>query len=62
MNLYTQQLLTHHNQGEWDHDPTQELVGDGLLFQRVPDALIVAEEASFERAVLRGNDEKRKPH
>lgn len=50
--------LTHHDQSEGDHDSSQQLVRYGVLFERVPDGLIVAEETPFERVVLRGKDEK----
>ena len=52
--------LTYHDEREGDHDPSQQLVGDGVLFERVPDGLIVTEEAPFERVVLWGQDEKGK--
>lgn len=54
-------MSTYHDQGEGDHDPSQQLVGYGVLSERIPDGLIVAEEAPLEGSVLRGQDEKRKP-
>lgn len=53
-------LRTYHNQSEWDHDSSQQLVGDGVLLERIPDGLIVAEETPFEGGVLRCEDKKRK--
>lgn len=55
-------LLTYYNQCEGDHDSSQQLVGYGVLFERVPDGLIVTEETPFERAVFRGKDKKWKPN
>lgn len=52
---------TYHDQDEGDHDPGQQLVGDGVLSERIPDGLVVAEEAPLEGIVLRGEDEERKP-
>lgn len=51
---------TNHNQSEGDHDSTQQLVGDGVLLERIPDGLIVTEEAPFEGGVLWREDEERK--
>lgn len=56
--LEEESLLTCHYQRKGDHDSTQELVGYGVLFEGVSDGLIVTEETPFERAVLRGQDEK----
>lgn len=50
--------FTHHNQREGDHDSSQQLVGYGVLFEWIPDGLIVTEETPFERVVLRGEDKK----
>lgn len=52
------QLCTYHNQCEGDHDSSQQLVGDGVLLEGIPDGLIVTEETPFEGGVLRGEDEK----
>lgn len=52
---------THHDQDEGDHDPAQQLVGDGVLSEWIPDGLVVAEEAPLEGIVLRGEDEEREP-
>lgn len=52
---------TYHDQAEGDHDPSQQLVGYGVLPERIADGLIVAEETPLEGGVLRGQDEKRKP-
>lgn len=51
----------YHNEREGDHDSSQELVGYGVFFQGVSDGVIVAEEAPFEGAVSRGEDEKWQP-
>lgn len=53
---------TYHDQGEGNHDPSQQLVGDGVLPEWIPDGLVVAEEAPLEGVVLRGEDEERKPN
>lgn len=52
-------LCTYHDQGEGYHDPPQQLVGDGVLPEGIPDGLIVTEETPFEGGMLRCEDEKR---
>lgn len=51
---------TYHNQSEGDHDSSQQLVGDSVLLERIPDRLIITEETPFEGSMLRCEDEKRK--
>lgn len=50
---------TYYDQGEGYHDPPQQLVGDGVLPEGIPDGLIVTEETPFEGGMLRCEDEKR---
>lgn len=52
------EAFTYHDQRGGDHDSAQQLVGYGVLFERVSDGLIAAEEAPFERVVLRREDKK----
>lgn len=47
-------VSTYHDQDEGDHDPAQQLVGDGVLSEWIPDGLVIAEEAPLEGIVLRG--------
>ena len=63
--MWTQELgsevreaASHHDERERDHDAAQELVGDGVILERISDGLVAAEEASFEGVVLRGEDGK----
>lgn len=52
--------MTYHDQCEWDHDSSQQLVGYGVLFEGVSDGLIITEKTSLEWVVLRSEDKKRK--
>lgn len=47
-----------HNKCEGDHDSSQQLVGYGVIFERVTDCFVITEETPFERAVTRGEDEE----
>lgn len=51
-------VRTYDNQCEGDHDPSQQLVGYGVISQGVSDGLVVTEETTFKRLVLRSEDEK----
>lgn len=60
LRIMHQRLPTCHNQGEWDHDSAQQLVGYGIVLERVSDGIIVAEETPFKGVMLRGEDEEGK--